>query len=167
MPGGQRDAAEQEQFGDVGRGQQQRYPPQDVAIAGLIRRLLAAGSDVDGIRMLKRLAERGIQSSSAASDQAALLEDAQRILYQRKAFREETGMDEEHYPQAKLPPAWRPATRPRAARRTTYVANAADPDESCETIWPPSRSADDPSLANVERPVLALTVLGASLHHEA
>jgi DNA-binding transcriptional MerR regulator len=81
-----------------------RYSPRDVAIAALIRELLAAGSGVDGIRMLKRLAERGIRSSSAAGDQTALLEEALRILYQRKAFREETGMDEEHYPQAKPPP---------------------------------------------------------------
>jgi DNA-binding transcriptional MerR regulator len=80
-----------------------RYSPRDVAIAGLIRELLAAGSGVDGIRMLKRLAERGVRSSSAAGDQTALLEEALRILYQRKAFREETGTDEEHYPQAQPP----------------------------------------------------------------
>jgi hypothetical protein len=40
--------------------------------------------------MLKRLAERDIRSSSSADDEAALTEEALRILYQRKAFREET-----------------------------------------------------------------------------
>jgi DNA-binding transcriptional MerR regulator len=81
-----------------------RYSPRDVAIAGLIRRLLAAGAGVEGVRMLKRMAERDIRRSSAAGDQAALAEEALRILYERKAFREETGMDEEHYPAAKPPP---------------------------------------------------------------
>ena len=81
-----------------------RYSPRDVAIATLIRRLLAAGAGVEGIRMLKRLAERDIRRSSAAGDETALTEDALRILYQRKAFREETGMDEEHYPEGRPPP---------------------------------------------------------------
>jgi DNA-binding transcriptional MerR regulator len=87
-----------------------RYSPRDVAIAGLIRRLLAAGAGVEGVRMLKRMAERDIRRSSAAGDQAALAEEALRILYERKAFREETGMDEEHYPGAKPPPP--PPPRP-------------------------------------------------------
>jgi DNA-binding transcriptional MerR regulator len=81
-----------------------RYSPRDVAIAGLIRRLLAAGAGVEGIRMLKRLAERDIRRDSGAGDQTALTEAALWILYQRKAFREETGMDEEHYPEGKPPP---------------------------------------------------------------
>jgi len=81
-----------------------RYSPRDVAIAGLIRRLLAAGAGVEGVRMLKRLAERDIRRSSSAGDETALIEEALRILYQRKAFREETGMDEEHYPEGKPPP---------------------------------------------------------------
>jgi DNA-binding transcriptional MerR regulator len=81
-----------------------RYSPRDVAIAGLIRRLLAAGAGVEGVRMLKRMAERDIRCSSAAGDEAALAEEALRILYQHKAFREETGMDEEHYPEGKPSP---------------------------------------------------------------
>jgi DNA-binding transcriptional MerR regulator len=81
-----------------------RYSPRDVAIAALIRRLLEAGAGVDGVRMLKRLAERDIRHSSSAGDALALTEEALRILYQRKAFREETGMDEEHYPEGKPPP---------------------------------------------------------------
>jgi DNA-binding transcriptional MerR regulator len=89
-----------------------RYSPRDVAIAGLIRRLLAAGAGVEGVRMLKRMAERDIRRSSAAGDQAALAEEALRILYERKAFREETGMDEEHYPAAKPPPPPPPAQPP-------------------------------------------------------
>ena len=85
-----------------------RYSPRDVAIARLIRGLLAAGAGVEGVRMLKRLAERDIRRGSAAGDEAALAEEALRILYQRKAFREETGMDEEHYPQGNPPPPPRP-----------------------------------------------------------
>ncbi len=81
-----------------------RYSPQDVAIARLIRRLLDTGAGVDGVRVLKRLAERDIRRSSSAGDETALTEEALRLLYQRKAFREETGMDEEHYPEGKPPP---------------------------------------------------------------
>lgn len=80
-----------------------RYSPRDVAIAGLIRRLLEAGTGVEGIRMLKRLAERDIRTAASAGDDTALTEAALRILYQRKAFREETGMDEERYPHGKPP----------------------------------------------------------------
>ena len=54
--------------------------------------------------MLERLAERDIRRSSGAGDETALIEAALQILYQRKAFREETGMDEEHYPEGKPPP---------------------------------------------------------------
>jgi DNA-binding transcriptional MerR regulator len=81
-----------------------RYSPRDVAIAGLIRRLLAAGVGVEGIRMLKKLAERDVRRSAGTGDESALVEEALRILYQRKAFREETGMDEEHYPEGRPPP---------------------------------------------------------------
>jgi DNA-binding transcriptional MerR regulator len=84
-----------------------RYSPRDLAIAALIRILLEAGAGVEGIRMLKRLAERDIRC--AAGDQAALAEEALRILYQRKAFAEETGTGEEHYLQPKPePPPRRP-----------------------------------------------------------
>ena len=84
-----------------------RYSPRDLAIAALIRILLEAGAGVEGIRMLKRLAERDIRR--AAGDQAALAEEALRILYQRKAFAEETGTGEEHYLQPKPePPPRRP-----------------------------------------------------------
>jgi DNA-binding transcriptional MerR regulator len=87
-----------------------RYSPRDLAIAGLIRRLLEAGAGMDGIRMLKRMAERDIRRSAASGDEAALAEEALRILYQRKAFREETGTDEEHYPERRPPPP--PPPRP-------------------------------------------------------
>ncbi len=89
-----------------------RYSPRDVAIAGLIRRLLAAGIGVEGVRMLKRIAERDVQRSSGAGDETALMEEALRILYQRKAFREETGMDEEHYPEGHRPPPRPPHVSP-------------------------------------------------------
>lgn len=81
-----------------------RYSPRDVAIARLIRTVLQTGTGIEGVRMLKRLAERDIRGRAAAGDEAALAEEALRILYQRKAFREETGMDEEHYPQGNPPP---------------------------------------------------------------
>jgi DNA-binding transcriptional MerR regulator len=89
-----------------------RYSPRDVAIAGLIRTLLAAGTGVEGVRMLKRIAERDIRSSASIGDETALAEQALRILYQRKAFREQTGMDEEHYPLGKPPPPPRPPGGP-------------------------------------------------------
>ena len=100
-----------------------RYSPRDLAIAGLIRRLLEAGAGMDGIRMLKRIAERDIRRSAASGDEAALAEEALRILYQRKAFREETGADEEHYPGRRPPPPSPPrpppphGPRPRPERR--------------------------------------------------
>ncbi len=81
-----------------------RYSPRDLAIAALIRRLLDAGAGVEGIRMLKRLGERDIRRAAAAGEEAALAEEALRILYQRKAFREDTGMDEEHYPEGRPAP---------------------------------------------------------------
>jgi DNA-binding transcriptional MerR regulator len=96
-----------------------RYSPRDLAIAGLIRRLLEAGAGMDGIRMLKRIAERDIRRGAASGDEAALAEEALRILYQRKAFREETGTDEEHYPGRRPPPPPPPphGPHPRPERR--------------------------------------------------
>jgi DNA-binding transcriptional MerR regulator len=81
-----------------------RYSPRDLAIAALIRRLIDAGFGVEGIRMLKRLAERDVRRAAATGQEDALAEEALRILYQRKAFSEETGTDEEHYPHPKPPP---------------------------------------------------------------
>ena len=60
-----------------------RYSPRDVAIAALIRKLLEAGAGVEGVRMLKRLAERDIRRSSSAGDETALIEAALQVLYQR------------------------------------------------------------------------------------
>jgi DNA-binding transcriptional MerR regulator len=91
-----------------------RYSPRDVAIARLIRRLLAAGAGIEGVRMLKRIAERDVRRAAAADDETALAEEALRILYQRKAFREETGMDEEHYPEGRPPPPPPPPPPPKA-----------------------------------------------------
>src|SRR6185437_8694426 len=51
-----------------------RYSPRDLAIAALIRRLLDAGAGVEGIRMLKRLAERDVRRAAGAED--ALAEEA-------------------------------------------------------------------------------------------
>ncbi len=93
-----------------------RYSPRDLAIAALVRRLLDAGAGVEGIRMLKRLAQRDIRRAAAAGEEAALAEEALRILYQRKAFREETGLDEEHYPQGRPPHPPPPPHGPKAGR---------------------------------------------------
>ena len=59
---------------------------------------------MEAIRMLKDLSEREIRRVAGTGDEMALVEVALRILYQRKAFREETGMDEEHYPEGRPPP---------------------------------------------------------------
>jgi DNA-binding transcriptional MerR regulator len=75
-----------------------RYSPRDVAIARLTKRLLEAGASVDGLRMLKELSEREIRRAAAVVDGGLLSEIALRVLYQSKAFREATGMKEEHYP---------------------------------------------------------------------
>ena len=73
-----------------------RYSPRD--IARLTKRLLDAGTSVDGIRMLKDLTEREIRKVAESADESVLSEVALRVLYQRKAFLEATGMNEEHYP---------------------------------------------------------------------
>src|SRR6266700_1347872 len=90
-----------------------RYSPRDLAIAGLIRRLIEAGVGVEGVRMLKGLAERDVRRGAASGEETALVEEALRILYQRKAFREETGMDEEHFPEGRPPPPPPPPGGPR------------------------------------------------------
>ncbi len=86
---------------DVGR---RNDSPRDLAIARLIRRLLDTGVGVEGVRMLKRLAERDLRWASGTGDDLAMLEEALTILYRRKAFREEAGMDEEQFPDGRPPP---------------------------------------------------------------
>jgi DNA-binding transcriptional MerR regulator len=81
-----------------------RYSPRDLAIARLVKRLLDAGAGIDGVRMLKALSERGIRDAGAMSDDEMLTDLALRILYSRKAFRETTGMEEEHFPEGRPPP---------------------------------------------------------------
>lgn len=71
-----------------------RYSPRDEAIARLVKRLLElTDCGVDGIKMLKRLAEG--EARKAAGDEIALTEVALRSLYARKAFREAAGVDDE------------------------------------------------------------------------
>ena len=104
-----------------------RYSPRDRAIARLIKRLLESGASVDGLRMLRELAQREIRSATAPPGDPLPTELALRILYQRKAFREVTGTDEEHYPDAppphpphhgprNSPPPHGPPPRPRESR---------------------------------------------------
>jgi DNA-binding transcriptional MerR regulator len=92
-----------------------RYSPRDMAIARLTKRLIDSGVGVEGLRMLKDLSERDIRRAADAGDETTLLELALRILYQRKAFREETGMDEEHYPEGRPPPPPPPPRGPHHA----------------------------------------------------
>ncbi len=88
-----------------------RYSPRDMAIARLIKLLLDEGLGVESIRMLKTIAEREIRQAGRAGEEQVLLEAALRILYQRKAFREETGKDDEHYPTGPPPPPPPPGGR--------------------------------------------------------
>ena len=59
---------------------------------------------MDGIRVLKDLSEREIRRAAEVEDEAMLSEVALRVLYQRKAFREVTGMKEENYPHGEPKP---------------------------------------------------------------
>jgi DNA-binding transcriptional MerR regulator len=93
-----------------------RYSPRDEAIARLVRRLLdLSDCGVDGIRMLKRSAERDVR---AAADETALTEAALRLLYARKAFRETVGVDEERLgaPAPPHPPPHPPPGPPNRRR---------------------------------------------------
>ena len=81
-----------------------RYSPRDTAIARLTKRLVDSGVSLDGLQMLKQLAEREVRGAGQDRGGAALTELALRILYQRKAFREVSGMDEEQYPEGHPPP---------------------------------------------------------------
>jgi len=64
-----------------------------------------------------------------------MAEEALRILYQRKAFREETGMDEDHYPEGTPPP---PPPRPtgRTGRHTDPKLAASPGVHSAAAIFP-------------------------------
>jgi DNA-binding transcriptional MerR regulator len=100
-----------------------RYSPRDTAIARLIKVLVESGVSLDGLRMLRELAEREIRTAGRDADEVVLTELALRLLYQRKAFREATGMDEEHFPEGHPgppappgpPPGHRPGHGPRGS----------------------------------------------------
>lgn len=81
-----------------------RYSPRDMAIARLTKRLIDAGESLDGLVMLKELTERDIRHAGRDGDAVALTELALRILYQRKAFRDVAGMEEQHYPEDRPEP---------------------------------------------------------------
>jgi DNA-binding transcriptional MerR regulator len=90
-----------------------RYSPRDRAIARHVKRLLDAGVGIDGIRAIRAIAER---DARAAHGEAAVLEEiALRLLYARKAFREVTSTDEEHFPEPMPgpPPHERDPARPK------------------------------------------------------
>ncbi len=93
-----------------------RYSPRDTAIARLTKRLVDSGVSLDGLRMLKELSEREVRRGAEGPDRRALTELALRILYQRKAFREVTGTDEEHYPDGPPPPPHHGPPRPEPPR---------------------------------------------------
>lgn len=91
-----------------------RYSPRDLAIARMVKRLLDAGVGIDGIKMLKTESQRDVTDGAAANDQTRLTEVALRFLYARKAFRESTDMEEEHYPEGRPPPPLHPPPHPPA-----------------------------------------------------
>src|SRR5919198_1529348 len=59
----------------------------------------------------KRMAQHDIERSAGSKDERALAEAALRILYERKAFEEATGMKEEHFPEGHPPPPGDPHQR--------------------------------------------------------
>ena len=89
-----------------------RYSPRDTAVARLTKRLIDSGVSLDALQMLKELSEREVRRAGRDGDRVALTELALRILYQRKAFREVAGMDDEHYPEGHpAPPPHGPERR--------------------------------------------------------
>ncbi len=73
-----------------------RYSPRDRAIARHVKRLLDAGVGIDGVRAIRAIAERQVRGAS--EDDRVLEEVALQLLYARKAFREITETDEDHFP---------------------------------------------------------------------
>jgi len=106
-----------------------RYSPRDVAMARLTKRLLDAGIGVEGIRVLKELAVREVRHAAQTGDETLLVEIALRLLHQRKAFREVTGMDEEEFPEGRPLPAGAPRP-PRSGLRSQppRAATEGSPD---------------------------------------
>ncbi|SRR5579884_289580 len=105
-----------------------RYSPRDVRMAVLIQRLLDHGMGVDGVRVVRMLAEREILQAAGQEDEMALTELTLRAAYQRKLLDELTssgnpseptnlapeGPKHRHRPH---PPGGRgPARRPRGPR---------------------------------------------------
>ena len=91
-----------------------RYSPRDLALARLVRMVMErTGISVDGIRVLKRLAEREVRQAGA--DENVLAEVALRLLYARKAFREVAGVDEERLG-APHPPKPPPRPHPKGPK---------------------------------------------------
>ena len=105
-----------------------RYSPRDLAIARLTKRLVDAGLPLDSLTMLKELTEREIRRAGRDADAVALSELALRLLYQRKAFREATGMDEEHYPEGRpVPPTHGPGPKAAGPKRHDHRPKEHDP----------------------------------------
>jgi len=70
-----------------------------------VKRLLDAGVGIDGIRAIRAIraiAEREVRG--AGGEEGTLEELALRLLYARKAFREATETDEDHFPDPKPAP---------------------------------------------------------------
>jgi hypothetical protein len=62
-----------------------------------VKRLIDDGVGIEGIRMLRRLAERDVHAAATANEETRLVEVALGLLYARKAFREVTGDGEERF----------------------------------------------------------------------
>lgn len=85
--------------------------------------------------MLKRLAELDIRCAAAPGDQTALADEAPRILYQRKAFGEETAQRRALPPApARFPAAPPPAPGPAATTRPSGWPSAHRPDDGPAAI---------------------------------
>lgn len=85
-----------------------------------------------GCGLLKDLSEREIRRATDSADEAVLSEIALLILYRRKAFRDATGMNEEHYPHGDPKPHGHgPSTRhgpdPKKKKRTRRISRARSP----------------------------------------
>jgi DNA-binding transcriptional MerR regulator len=91
-----------------------RFAPHDLAAARLVKRLLDQGVGVDGVRMLRDLAEQRIRSALDTSEVDRI---ALSMLYERKAFRSSTGHEPEHDPEAPPPPPPDRAGPPPPPRR--------------------------------------------------
>jgi DNA-binding transcriptional MerR regulator len=119
-----------------------RYAPHDLAIARLVKRLLDDGVGIDGVRALRTLSEREVQSAVDRNDESYLAELALRILYARKAFRDLTSTEPDRFlhphPELPRPPGDPKHAPPRGPKHRAEHGPGGPPDE-------PKHEFDDPA----------------------